>query len=566
MKYSLDGKVQAVIINKDIAQNYESNLVEMNNFTNIVQSLYFSGWFRKSLTTWNPGFGPIAFGKDVWGSYKNLPGKNPLRTIESLIMTARDAYIDVALKQSTMLTHFAYKNNLLIPDISYDAGSELDYETELERQTWVHGLIADKHPNRNIFLRTLKKTGDTVEAWNLFFERWSKLAGTYRMINEGYFEREGMQASQRIRTQAGTPDALAGGKWRRPMNGIFLFSNIGIQGLEATYRAAKEQKLSYLFKVAAVDVAPKLLMRGFQMGLAGWLFGLDEEDDWLKRFYNAVPDRDMANYTIIPLGFRKDGTPVYIPLPSDHVGMFFGGLAWGVTRPLVDENIDMSEIGRTFVNQSPIKPDGLTLPPALALDLMLLATGVSPYDTWRGTPAISRGAMDAGVVAPAMRGEIPPAVKEIALYEAQKYFSTVFVFNSDAAKDDMFNEIGRMPVVGPILRRYVRASDKGIEQRMRREKSSILAEQAATSEQIGGIITKQIKAAGRGGDRIDAWREVNRQVREGKLLYDGHNWRTMTGLVQRRFNHAWTMTYGTPEEKLKATTSKAVRREMTTDN
>ena len=559
MKYSLDGKLQAVIIDRAIALAYETNLVEMNNFTKIVQNMWVSGWFRRSLTTWNPGFGPVAFMKDVATGYKNTPGVNPIPVINSLRRTWQDAYIDAVKGESTMLTKFAYKNNMLIPNLAYDAANQADYETEVERMAHIHGLAGEKNINKNVLLRVLTKAKDGVETWNLFFERWSKAANAYRMINEGYIEREGvMRVSERVRTMAGTPDALAGGRWRRPMNGLFLFSNINIQGLRSTYKAAKEQKLAYMFKVAAVDIAPKLLMRGLQLGMLGYLLGLDEEEDWLKRFYNTVPDSDLMNYTVIPLGFTKDGTPTYIPLPSDHTGIFFGGLAWATTRPLLGERIDIDEIGRTAINQAPAKPDSLAPLPAMMLDLMLLASGVSPYDTYRGMPAIDRGAMAAGVVAPAMRGEVPEAVKQAVEYEARKYFSTVINFSSDETKDDMINEIGRVPVIGPIMRRYVRASDKGVEQRLRREKSTLMADEAARSERLGSVLRDAVESAGKDANKITVWRKLAPVLREEKLL-------TQTYGIEdalRRFKDIWIMTYGTPEEKLKATTPRAIIREM----
>jgi len=89
-----------------------------------------------------------------------------------------------------------------------------------------------------------------------------------------------------------------------------------------------------------------------------------------------------------------------------------------------------------------------------------------------------------------------------------------------------------------------------------------VADEAARSERLGSVLRDAVESAGKDANKMDVWRKVAPVLREEKLLTQTYNIKD----ARRRFNDIWTMTYGTPEEKLKASTPRAIVRQMQTDD
>jgi hypothetical protein len=280
----------------------------------------------------------------------------------------------------------------------------------------------------------------------------TKLAG-YKMLRD----EEKMSVEKRahtVRTRVGTPDIYAGGDLTPYSNRLFMFSNVALQGLRESLKVMLEDPrragLMFLF----YSVFPTLLQQLAERGAFG---------EWLKDAYAKIPRFDKVYRMAIPLPMEtKSGKQFYHISPHSEMGMVIKSVLHRAVNTVLDEKDVYNELRAMGGDLNALLPIGLgSLHPALKGGLAVgqYITGNNPDDFFRGQKVIPRGVYENGV----------PAEHWAHLGK--------FVWNNIGGtavwriSDDMldfedkgwFEKLAGLPVVSNPISRFIRVSDRGLD-------------------------------------------------------------------------------------------------------
>jgi hypothetical protein len=196
----------------------------------------------------------------------------------------------------------------------------------------------------------------------------TKIAG-YRMLKDSS-DLTAKEIASITRSQIGSPDFLAGGKYRVLYNNVWLFSNASMQGIRASYKAYQKNKSRYLWKLGRGALLNKWLLLAIGAGVFG---------PKMKSILEGIPDHDKANYTIVPLGHTPDGKSVYFRFPMSHTEQIASSLFWslskGINEKAMVESLKTVHGHIPFTNLNPL----IDIP----RDWINFSMGNNPYDSFR---------------------------------------------------------------------------------------------------------------------------------------------------------------------------------------
>ncbi len=499
MTVSVDGKVQGWYVPRDVAWYFEHN-------PHRAELLYrglrvMSDPLKRMFTVNNPGFGLWNLQRDARALVLNLPGNaatQPFQVARSYLRTARDAWLDAFADHSTLYAEDLYRANVLIAGRGYRVEEFGGVDTELERLM----LRWERDPRNE--RRFWRKVGKWVfNDFNQFMERWSKFAGADHLQREGY-DLADPATREMIRSRAGSPDFLERGSWTPITNTVFLFSNAQIQGLRASGQALRMSPANYALKLGVYNILPKLLMSAATAGMLDYLLSGDDDDKPIQRAMQNIPERDRENYLTIPLGVNTDGKTRYLVLPQDHVGQFAGKLV----SVALTEGARPVEFAQAMASQSPYGLAQANPVLELLYDVASYAVGVNPVDLWRGEHVLDETTFKAGGV---------EAWKDLGLHAWNNLFSTTVapMGRNTVTGDDPVERATQVPGVGPVLRRFLRVSDRGQDDRLRRTLEEAEREEARISLRIGKWISSEIERYG--GEGLP--RESALKAHAGRAFY-----------------------------------------------
>jgi len=541
------GKAEGHYIPAELAEWYERDQIRAAFVAKALR--YSAAPFRAIWTSYNPGFGIWNLQRDFRAACKKLPGpahKMPFKLVATYAGTFRDAALDAFADKSTPLVRELYRQNALIAGRHYEALERQGLETEYERQAMSYALGTDKATS------PWGKALSGLNRFNAFMERWSKIASGKYLKTE--FPQMGpKQLAHIVRHRGGSPDFLTGGKLRMAYNNLFMFSNAQTQDLRASAEAIRENWSSYLIKTALYDILPKVMGYALATGAAGaiyrHIYGRDDEEDWIKKVLDRVPQQDKENYQIVPLGLTEDDEAVYIALPSDHVGQLVGNIVW--TSLEQSKNARPEDFGDILQAQLPFSTTNMNPFLKVAADFLQYAAGRNPYDPFYGSTMIPETVFEAGGLR---------ALKELGKSEWNRLFGQLYRFRRGTASDIKGDvaKILDIPVAGPFMRRFVRVSRKGLDDALRRELEVVTKEQARKSVGIGDIVAKRAKEVGRDARPYQILRAKNAawsEARDQGIIWKGYTRATFN----RRFDNAYMLIYGSAEEKAMRFGSRAER-------
>jgi hypothetical protein len=301
-------------------------------------------------------------------------------------------------------------------------------------------------------------------------ERTTKIAG-YTYLKQKFPDMPEEVRGHIVRTRAGSPDFLRLGRAHSIYNNILLFSNAMKEGYRGDAEAWSDDPSEFVRKKIMYTLGPKLLMWAAAAGLMGV---------GLERVFQGVSEYDLTNYIVIPLGLTKSGKSVYFRVPTDETSRLFGGIAWKMFNHKKLGGMDFQTgLFDYMAGQAP------TMGPffGVASDMVQYASGHNPYNLFYGRHALNDQVMTAG----GMR-----AHKQFALYLAdQMGASIVYKFKHDdidrAAEElemlfgfpikspvaDWTLKVPGMPVASNAIGRFLKISDYGIKEELKRGKRLI---------------------------------------------------------------------------------------------
>ena len=195
----------------------------------------------------------------------------------------------------------------------------------------------------------------------------------------------------------------------------------------------------------------------------------DDDDDnpviraakWYTAAYQAIPEYDLTNYDCLPVGMTETGKVIYLINPPDFGGKLFGAMAWKLLNQAhSDRPYKLQEVTELLANENPM----MNTSPYLKLGKYAWSAvqGRNPVNDYNGRGIVSNNEWNAGL-----------ASRSKAL--AREIWNTQFGYvlwkipgNEPEKVMQGLEKTLDMPIAGTGLRRLIRVSDKGLEQKYQR--------------------------------------------------------------------------------------------------
>jgi len=534
IRYLHKGKIKTFWVPKEIAKNFNEAPIEAGRITRVIQ--YITAPLKEILATKNPFFPMWNIQRDTRSLAKNVSGANIPKALWYIGKSIPDTYKDVFGNVSTEVVSKLYREKM-IPVGRYYKSLDQPSEKTLDKILQSYGLSETTYHNR--VLKPFLKLWEYMDKPAQFTERVVKTGGyklimaerekqilkslnrqgvisdlSYKKLLSRVINKKGVPLSfddlrhdidilkvipegmarqgtpidipisllsdkeigRLVRERVGTPDVLAGGHLKMLYNSLFMFSNVGMKGWEASIHAAKANPLSYTWKVAKYDLMPKIMMYAAAIGALGWM---------AKRMMDNIPERDKANYITIPLGIiiREEGREkpqfknvfsvdegglqgkefktVYLVFPHDFMGQTISGLLWMSANKNkasdITKAIDFVNAEQPYSSLNPVV--------AMGLDLFLYTSGKNPYDTWSGRNVIPQTVFDTYPSSRTHKAFLRHAWNTLGGSAWHRFR----VENIKSVESEL-ETLLKKPGLAALSRRFIRISDWGYREQLREEK------------------------------------------------------------------------------------------------
>ena len=495
-----DGQAEHVYISKRIADAYESQPFEATKIAEVWGDAM--KWIRGALVTHNPIWMARNYPRDFLATVKNVP-EVKLRNVPGLALLYGKSFKEAwrAVMQGTESPDIQTmeRKRMLVPNRVWEA-REQGVDNELERLAHEFSIDTGEAAEAVGARAKVEKVLDYINKWGRVSELTGKLAGFK------YLQRRGTRSMQEIghvvRSRVSTPDVKRRGEAQAITNNFAIFSNVGKEGTRSAWESFNEDRAGYIWKTIAINILPKLLLAAAGSGVVG---------EWYKRIIAGIPEYDKAQYGIVPVGLNSKGKSIYVRLPQDYEGQFFGALAWAAYKR---QFFGKRGILHEAVEQIPWSPTKLNPMLKVAYDLFqYYGLDINPMDEWRGRQVIGDLAFQAKGL---------PAAKDLAKHVWKELGGSV-LYNpgtGELVRVKNFMEKILQTFPGTIVGTFLKISDQGIADRLRDVSGEVRREKASETLAINKRITSSINKANKEkggpdrGDMMQVWGELRS---EGKI-------------------------------------------------
>lgn len=485
IRYYEKGKLRGKYVSPYIAESFQNNSIGYNNAIVAAVRWVNGNLFRPVFVQYNPGFQTFNFWRDFWGFWKKMPGMTVGRTLRRYVeampvararafglgprpnAARRARYAQVLEAQKAKILGPTYNDLLSGHDV---ADTQIE---ELFAKSGLKGYGGD--PRAKILPQAVRDLLTWVKKAGDFVETLPKAAAIIEFKGKGSISQIPADQRSHIRRKVGMPDPLMRGTWTPVTNEFLLFSNIITQGWRADLEVATDPKTraDFWWKTAAASIVPKLAMAALLFAVFG---GEDDDDDEspdmarlrkLQHAYRGISEYDRTNYFPVPIGTDAQGHTVYVRLPQDESGRFFGGLTWKMIQLARGDKDTLSTLAQVFDYTAGQFP-GLTPTFGIVGDIAAVSSGRNVFDPFRTRFLFT----DDELKARDWR-----TVKKFLGYEFQQLGGGIvwkfFPGDTRPRAQSTGQKILDMPVVSNVVGRWIKISDFGAVEQLR-------AAQAAT--------------------------------------------------------------------------------------
>lgn len=448
----INGKMQGFYVDKDVGMilnhQTETTLKQLSTITRLLTQVKL---YRPLFTSLNLGFQLFNFSKDFQRTWRNLPDKTLGDIIKSYpkligayLKASPTAWAkalgkeDALIKEMETVEIFGLNHNDLY-------GSPDPGEEEVSRILKRIGILPQEShlEGWKKFLTPVVRLFDGIEIVGNYIEALPKVAG-YNLLNEKMPNKE---LAHYVRNYIGSPDFLTHGTATPITNNLFLFSNAAKEGIKGDLNMAFRGKTrgAWWFKLVLGTIIPKLIQYAIGAGLAGTV---------LKKMLDNVSEYDKTNYDILPMGVDEKGQTIYIRMPKDETGRFYGALTWKFMNLLrgSDKQTLMTNLTDIFSLWSGQLPS--LVPSATgASALITYLSGKNPYDGFRNRNVIPDTEFNAG-----FKYSFPIMLKWLANNQGASIVMPAYQPKGDLTK---LEQVLNLPVLANLLGRFVKVSDYG---------------------------------------------------------------------------------------------------------
>ena len=456
--------------------------------------------FRTVFTEVNYGFWMFNIFRDYQRAVMNLPGASMLNFASSYLKGIKPAFRSVfAISDETV--EEMQKGNMLISMADPRGMSKED--SQIERM-----LRQYHHMPRRFKYNILKPIGAFWTFWSNIgraLERTNKVAG-YTYLKKKFPDMDEGVLQHFVRTRAGSPDFLRQGRGAPIYNNLLLFSNAMKEGYRGDWEAMKDNPYSWWWKRAKYLILPKVLMYTAAKGVWDMVFDDKDDDDkdkpvaLVQRIMQGASEYDKTNYIVVPIGLTAGGHSVYLRVPTDETGRFVGGIIW---KLLNATELDGGDWMKGLVDYMAGQVPGVTPGFGVIADVVAYASGLNPYDSFRGRHVLTdlqyqaggkyaaeqmlyhvANNLGAGIVH-RFRGreidEVIPEMDEVLGFPFGKHIIGKFVKVSDE------------PVLSNVVGRFLKVTDYGIREQFQRAARNVRSQNArnilALRESVAKLVT-----------------------------------------------------------------------------
>lgn len=436
--YLEDGKAKAWYVPRRVADSMNQAAPTVSHIESGAHAA--TGVLRGAFTHLNPGFWPFAFARDMVGWNVQMPGLmifKPWHYLSSMARALRPAIASFSTTSRDPVAKRALDRKMVISKKDRLGFGAIDDEYALE--------VASFGMNPTQWNKESKAIDKVLRAWGAYkdigqvFERWHKIAGML-YLDSRYPDLPEWKKREIVRERAGSPDFLQ--KPGSSKLGLFvLFYNPWKEGIRSMAKSAKERPGEFAFNMVTLVALPTAL----QAIAAATGFG----DDDLREQYETIPDYDLTNYLVIPLGWadEKKERVAYLRLPLWEQARIIHGMIWkGLTGR--GQGV-MSHAGGQVPGLNPL----LTVANQVAQYEIL---GKNPYDPHRGEHLMTDRDFKAGGW----------DAQKVLLREAWNLSpgSIAHRFHRENIKrpdPTRLQEFLELPVVSNVLGRWLKVSERG---------------------------------------------------------------------------------------------------------
>lgn len=443
--------------------------------------------FRDILVSKNPGWMLRNIVRDIKQTVVNLP-EVPLRKSPEFVATWVKSLPEVRRyvrgKEISPDIREMLEGRMIATHRQWSARDYLP-EHELERLVTEFG-VSDEALQRQrgklsgvwyAAMRALDRAGR-------YGELTTKAAGYKTLKRAG--TRGSEEISHLVRSRVGTPDFYRRGALNAFTNNVFMFSNIGKEGIRSSIESMREAPGAYLWKRAVMNLGPKLAL------LAAEQWGNDE----LKRMIGNISEYNRAYKTVVPLFMTESGKTVAVIVPEDHEGQIISAVMYKAIKGKIG---GVGGVAATLTANQPYSPHPLV---QAAWDaFQYYGMGINPTDMFFGRQVIPRRAYEAAAEAPAeankaMLKHTYETLGGRTIYQPSYREFTV----PDSALDHIMRSF-------PLnaLRSFIVVTDQGLEQGLAEKGAEVRTKHAATTLELNKMIADGIKAGSKGEE---LWREA----------------------------------------------------------
>jgi len=453
-----DGKPVYYHVSKEIAEAFDKRPFEATQMAQFWH--YASQPIREILVNKNPIWMARNPGRDFLSTVKNNP-EIKLRHTIPLLKEYKKAWKEVwaeAMKgERSKFISQMYQNKELLSNRVW-GGKEENYEDEIQRISDSFGLSEREAHDEHKYKKQLKTAWEFLDNLGRATEIWGKVSGKRFLIeNTNLSEAE---IGHRVRGRIGTPNVKARPAWQQTLNNVFMFSTVGKEGIRAALESYREDKATYLWKTAMINILPKVLLATAAKGLLG---------GYNKAMVDRVSEYNKSHYTVIPLFIDKRGKVHYLRIPQDYEGQYFGSIFWKL--------LNLKVSGPQGALNELVQAQPYQLHPLISVGMKLAdyyLKGQDPVDSYRGEYILPRRVFRVG------GGK---AAWDLGKYAWKNLGFSVF-YNpsySDIEKQRTDTEKFLRSFPGNILGTFYQISDYGLQEQLQAEFDASRKQQARQS-------------------------------------------------------------------------------------
>ena len=488
--YSVDGKPQGFYIDRWKANEFQG---EDPRAVRVVYAIFnaFGAPFRAIFTTLRPGFQAFNIQRDPKRAIRTIPGARKVNIfserwfgrymLKSFGPAFRSAYGNIDPVVREMLEAHA-----LIPsDRPMGMGGE-----DRDLAKFVMGLQDNPAAWHEDVTRPFLYLYEHAVRLGAGFERTTKIAG-WEYYKEHFPDMPIEERAHRARTEVGSPPFLTKGQAAPIIGNILLFANPATQGYRYDYRKARREPGDAAWKAAKNVILPKAIRYAIYGGGLAWLMrsaGVEDDDPallWVEnqgRLMRNISEHDLSNYNCTALGETPSGKTVYLRSPQDEGDRLIGGIAWKImTREGGGEVL--RDVGEYGAGQLPGMNPAIKIAGA-AWDYF---TGKNPVDEFRNRPVVPENLFDAY--------DMRTHAAFAKWISNQAGGGVIYQFPSDDVGQikTHLEEVLGMPGFGDTLGRFIKVSDRGAAEDLRKAAGKERQQRARQIEDVKGVIIKQVK-------------------------------------------------------------------------